>query len=123
VRQRIEQEYAGVLARYPFVADAGLPAAVPKGEPMELVPGQMQGLMTIASAHWKRGEDGQPLVCTRSAKVPKGTQLAPGQDAPCEGEYVTPLAHVATSHPEATVRRVQPRDGDDGPLIITFTGP
>ncbi|WP_149194526.1 hypothetical protein [Luteimonas suaedae] len=124
-RQRIEQEYASVLARYPFVADAGLPAAVPKGEPPELEPGRMHGLMTISSAHWKLGEDGQPLVCTRSTSPPEGTQRAPGEDAPCEGEYVTPQAYVAVSHPDATVHRAQPREGegDDGPLIITYTGP
>lgn len=122
-RQRIEQDYASVLARYPFVADPGLPAAVPRGAPTQLKPGQMQGLMTISSPRWKRGEDGQPLICTRTAPRPKGTKLAPGEDAVCEGEYVTPQAYVATQQPDATVSRAEPRDGDDGPLIITFTGP
>lgn len=124
-RQRLAQEVPGVMARHQFVVDVGLPAAVVKGPPPELKPGQMQGLMTIGPAHWKRGEDGQPLICARSAKLPKGTKRAPGEDAACEGEYVSPQAHVAAEHPDATVGRAQPREGegDDGVLIITFTGP
>lgn len=122
-RQKLEQEYASVLARYPLAADAALPAPVPSGAPPKLEAGRIHGMMTIGASHWKRGEDGQPLICERSAPRPKGTKLAPGEDAACSGEYLTPEAYVAAEQPNATVNRAQPQAGDDSPLVITFSAP
>lgn len=125
MRETLEREHAGVLSRYPLVVDAALSPVVPAVAAAEpLVPGQMRGIMTVSAARWKRGEDGQPLICRRPVPLPKGTKPAPGEELQCSEEYITAEAYVvAESGPGAQVGTVQPQSDDNSTLVITFTGP
>lgn len=124
MRQLLEREHAETLARYPFVVDAGLSPPVPVAPAPAILPGQMQGLMTISSPRWKRGEDGQPRICQHPIPLPKGTRLAPGEDLQCNGDFVTAETLIAAEiGQEAKVVTVTPRTDDDGSLVITFTAP
>ncbi len=125
MREALEREHAGVLSRYPFVVDGALSPVVPASAPATpLVPGQMRGVMTVSSPRWKRGEDGQPLICRRPVPLPKGTKPSPGEDLQCSEEFITAEAYVvAESGPGAQVGSVQPQGDDNSTLVIIFTGP
>jgi hypothetical protein len=124
-REILEREYAGVLSRYPFVADAALSPVVPASAPAAPpVPGQMQGIMTVSAARWKRGADGQPLICRQPVPLPKGAKLAPGEELQCSDEFITPEAYVvAKNGPGTQLGSVQPQGDDNSTLVMTFTGP
>lgn len=120
-RQALEQEFPTVLARYPFATDASMPAPVPVASTPEQKPGTMRGMMTVGKRRWKRSEDGQPIICTKTTPVPKGTELPPDEDFACEGEYVTPEAYVAAEYPDAVLGIAKPQADDNSTLVITFT--
>lgn len=121
-RESLAQAHAAVLARYPWIANAGLPPPVTFGPKPEVAPGQMQGVITLSASRWKRGDNGQPLICPRYVPLPKGTKRAPGEAPVCAEEYVTAEAFVQAEQPGATLGRAEPQGGDDGPLVITFVG-
>lgn len=120
-RKVLELEFPTVLARYPFVTDASMPEPVPVGPTPQLKPGTMRGMMTVGKRRWKRGEDGQLRICTKTVPVPKGTQLPPDEDFACAGEFVTPEVYVATEYPDAILGVVKPQTDDNSTLVITFT--
>lgn len=125
VRQALEAgaKFAGLAARYPFVADPALPPPVAVGPMRTVQPGQMQGMATVSSERWKRDETGKVLVCPRLVPLPKGTKSDPAQPRACAGEFVSPETYIAAEHPGATVEHAGPQSDDNGPLVIVFVGP
>jgi hypothetical protein len=122
VREALQQQHAGVLARYPFVADPGLSPPLAPAAPPKATPGEAQALMQVGPTRWKRTADGQVRVCPRLIPLPEGAKLAPGETLKCDGEYVAPEAILAAQWGRrATLRHALAQSGDDGPLVITFT--
>jgi len=122
MRERIAQPEHAWMSRYPFVADGGLGPHVPVGAMPVRDPRQMQITMRIGKPRWKRGDDGQPLVCPRLVPLPKGAKPVAGEVRPCDGEFVTPAQMLAAEYgASAKVGRVEALNGEDGPLTIAGT--
>jgi len=122
MRELLGQPEHAWMSRYPFVADGGLGPHVPVSAALTPDHRQMQVTMRISKPRWKRGADGQPVVCPRLVPLPKGTKPVAGEVRPCDGDFVTPeQLLVADYGASAKVRRVEALDGEEGPLTIAAT--
>jgi hypothetical protein len=122
MRERLAKPEHAWLAGYEFVTDKSLGPIVPIGAMPSPNSRQMQVTMQIGKPRWKRGEDGQPIVCRRLLPLPEGATAVPGEPRPCDGEFITPAQLVAEEYgASATLRRVEVLDGDDGALTLAAT--
>lgn len=122
-KQALQSERAALFARYPYAADAELAAVTPVSAPVATA-GQASGVMQVSKKRWRRDADGVLRVCPRFYALPEGVKLAPDESPVCAGDYVLPEVMVQEDlGPSARVVAATLRDGEDGPLIVSFVGP
>ncbi|GAB3092780.1 hypothetical protein [Lysobacter terrae] len=122
MRERLQQPKHAWMARYAFVVDKDLPPPVPVGPMASHQAGQAQVTVRLRKERWKRGDDGQPLVCRRLVPLPEGFKPVPGEPLRCDGDFIPVARYVAEEFgPEATLHRTEAFDGDDGVLTLAVS--
>lgn len=122
MRERLQQPEHAWMARYPWVVDKDLPPPVPVAAMTSGQAGLVQVSVRLGKWTWKRGDDGQLLICPRMVPLPEGVKLVPGEPLHCDGDFM-PLAQYVTAEygPDAVLHRAEAFDGDDGVLSLALS--
>ncbi|MDI9240104.1 hypothetical protein QLQ15_14410 [Lysobacter sp. LF1] len=122
MREQLQQPEHAWMGRYAFVVDKDLPPPVPVGTMTSAEAGLTNVTVQLGKWRWKRGDDGQPMVCRRLVPLPKGFKPEPGEPLRCDGDFVPVAQFVAEEYgAEAMLHRSEAFDGDEGALTLAVS--